>query len=129
MKSLLTELDLRRLAHGARVVVDRDTLVTPSARDYALQAGIELCEAPRASAGQAVLSVAKPSAKLSSKTTCCSACAAGGSCAAGTCASGTGASGSAAACGGVAPSMPALGEGDWLVQVRDGKVTARRIAP
>ncbi|MSR45551.1 MAG: hypothetical protein EXS13_00525 [Planctomycetes bacterium] len=116
MKSLLTELDLRRLAHGARVVVDRDTLVTPSARDYALQAGIELCEASRASAGQA--------AKSAAKTTCCSACAAGGSGGAGTCASGSG-----AACGGAAPSTPALGEGDWLVQVRDGKVTARQIAP
>jgi len=80
VKRLVTEADVRRMARGARIVVDRETLVTPAARDAALLSGIEIVEAAAAP---------KP------------------------------------ACGGA--ELPKLGEGDWLVQVRDGRVTARRV--
>lgn len=82
MKRLVTESDVRRMARGARIVVDRDTLVTPAARDFALLAGIEVVESACA---------VKPAA------------------------------------GGGGAELPKLGEGDWLVQVRDGRVTARRV--
>ncbi len=98
MKRLVTEADLRRLARGSRLVVDRDTLVTPAARDYALWAGIELAPAAGGAAP--------------SKACDCSGCAT---------------SGGANCCGEVA--LPRLGEGDWLVAVRGGSVTVRRISP
>lgn len=83
MKRLVTEADVRRMARGARLVVERDMIVTPAARDCALLAGIEVVESACAT---------KP---------------AGG-------------------CGGA--ELPKLGDGDWLVQVRDGRVTTRRVS-
>lgn len=104
MKRLITEDDVRRLERGARVVVDRDTLITPAARDHALLMGIEVAEASRVGAGRA------------SAAACCDSCAVGGTCSA-----------SCGAAGGVA--IAPLAEGDWLVQVRGGRASVRRIGP
>ena len=103
MKRLVTEAELRKLPRGARVTIDRDTLVTPAARDYALWSGVLLVDA---------------NAPPAAKACCCAGCAAtGSSCGA-----------SPAACGG-GVALPKLGEGDWLVEVRGGALTVRRIAP
>ncbi len=83
MKRLVTEADVRRMARGTRLVVERDMIVTPAARDVALVAGIEVIESACAT---------KPAGGVR-----------GGA------------------------ELPKLGEGDWLVQVRDGRVTARRV--
>lgn len=103
MKRLITEAELRKLPRGARVTVDRDTLVTPAARDYALWSGVELVEA---------------GAPAPAKPCCCAGCeASGGSCGA-----------SPSACGG-GVALPKLSEGDWLVEVRGSAVTVRRVGP
>ena len=93
MKRLVTEADLRRLQPGARVAVDRDTLITPSARDYALQFGIEFAAAAAATAP---------------RSTCCAACSSG------------------SPCGGPACTPQ---DGDWFVEVRNGRAQWRRISP
>jgi len=111
MKRLITEADLRRLDRGARVVVERGTLVTPAARDYALVMGVELVDASPWPARP----VAAP-AGTGGAAACCGSCAQGGPCA------GCGANGGGGA-------SVTLGDGDWLVQVRGGKASARRVVP
>ncbi len=106
MKRLVTEADLRRLARGAKVVVDRDTLVTPAARDYALFAGIDLAE-PAAGARRSVASDV-----VATSGTSKGSCGCGGGC---------------GSSGPIAGVTPPLADGDYLVQVRGGKVTVRRI--
>ncbi len=105
MKRLITEAELRRLGRGVRLVVERGTLVTPAARDYALVMGIELAEA------------SPLPARSRAATPCCDGCAHGGPC------SGCGPG------GGVSGATVSLGDGDWLVHVRGGKASARRVEP
>lgn len=44
MKRLVTERDVARLAPGSRLEMDRDTLITPAARDLAFVRQIEIVE-------------------------------------------------------------------------------------
>jgi len=97
-KRLITERDVERLAAGGRLRVDRETLVTPAARDLAFARGIDL--APDAAAHD----------EAAPGRCGCSGCKGGGPC----------------ACAG---PWPALADGDYLLEVRDGRVRARRIAP
>ncbi len=95
-RRLITERDVARLAAGAKILLDRDTIVTPAARDLAFARGIEVVEAaapraisPLASAPPAAASAATPDVP------------AGG--------------------------WPKLADGDYLLEVRDGRVRARRV--
>lgn len=92
-KKLITERDVARLQAGGSLEVDRDTLVTPSARDLAFVRGITLVGPASTSA---------PSGRI-----CCEGCSAGKPCA--------------------AARWPALADGDWLLEVRAGRVRARRV--
>jgi hypothetical protein len=105
MKRLITEAELRRLGRGARVAVERGTLVTPAARDYALVMGIELAEASP---------VPAPGLASAAASGCCESCKS---------------SRAGSGCGAIPIASLALGEGDWLVEVRRGQAVARRIAP
>ena len=92
-KRLITERDVARIAAGGTLELDRDTLITPSARDLAFVRGIALVDpaAPAAATG----------------TFCCESCSSGRPCA--------------------SARWPALADGDWLLEVREGRVRARRI--
>jgi hypothetical protein len=94
-RRLITERDVARLAAGSRIELERDTLITPAARDLAFVRGIKIGE-PAARAGAAIPG-----------KSCCPGCAAGRPCA--------------------AAKWPALADGEWLLEVRGGKVRARRI--
>jgi hypothetical protein len=92
-RKLITERDVARLQAGGTLEIDRDTLVTPAARDLAFVRGIAL--------------VSPASALAASGRICCAGCSSGKPCA--------------------AARWPALADGDWLLEVRGGKVRARRI--
>jgi hypothetical protein len=100
-KKLITERDVARLAAGSRLDADRDTLITPAARDLAFVRAIEIISA-------AAPAPAK-SANSASRSACCSECAAGRPC--------------------CSAKWPPLADGDWLLEVRAGAVRARRIEP
>jgi len=92
-KKLITERDVTRLQAGGTLEVDRDTLITPAARDLAFVRGIALVDPARAPAAAGRI--------------CCEGCSAGKPCA--------------------AARWPALADGDWLLEVRGGRVRARRV--
>jgi len=92
-KKLITERDVTRLQAGGTLEIDRDTLITPAARDLAFVRGIALVDPARAPAASGRI--------------CCEGCSAGKPCA--------------------AARWPALADGDWLLEVRGGRVRARRV--
>ncbi len=94
-KKLITERDVTRLQAGGTLEIDRDTLITPAARDLAFVRGIALVDPAPAPAPAA------------SGRICCEGCSAGKPCA--------------------AARWPALADGDWLLEVRGGRVRARRV--
>jgi hypothetical protein len=64
-KKLITERDVARLSAGSRLESDRDTLITPAARDLAFVRGIE------------IISAAAPAGP---RAACCAECSAGRPC-------------------------------------------------
>jgi hypothetical protein len=104
MKRLITERDVQRIAAGGKLLLDRDTIVTPAARGHAITRGIELVGEARATGA------APPKAEAAANTCGCHGCRFGAAC----------------DCSGPWPKLP---DGDYLLEVRDGRVRARRIAP
>ena len=104
MKNLITDRDLSSGAVGRRIVLDGNTLITPSARDRAARMGIEVVE----QAGEAWHAVAPAVA---------AACARCGN-AACTCA---GAGTQLVAGGGHAATLGGLPDGLYLVRVVAGR--------
>ena len=102
MKRLITERDVQQMPPGSKLELGRDTIVTPSARDLAFARRIELVEAGAAAAA--------PPAK--SSPCGCEGCKAGNSCDCGRAAEGP---------------WPKLEDGDYLLEVRSGRVRLRRV--
>jgi len=110
-KRLITERDVQQLPLGGKLAVDRDTIVTPAARDLCFARGIEI--APAGSASSTIASGASSTSGATrsgaSAASCgCNGCKSGGAC----------------ACEG---PWPKLADGEYLLEVRDGRVRARRI--
>jgi len=90
-KRLITEQDVARLEAGSRLVVDRDTIVTPAARDLAYARGIDLAPADGPAAKREQAEQARNVAPLTGP-------------------------------------WPTLPDGDYLLEVRNGRVRARRVS-
>jgi hypothetical protein len=99
VKRLITERDVQQMAPGSRLELGRDTIVTPAARDLAFARRIELVEAGAAAS--------TPDEKCG-----CSGCKAGKPCDCSRSAEGP---------------WPRLADGDYLIEVRGGRVRVRRV--
>ena len=102
MKRLITERDVAQRSAGTEIALDRDTVVTPAARDLAFIRGIRFVES------------GAPARPVAAK---CPGCSGGsGPC---TCPPG-------ARC---ASDVTKLADGDYLLEIRGGKPHIRRIGP
>ena len=102
MKKLITDRDVLDGAVSGRIVLDGNTLITPSARDRAMAQGIRIVEAGAAESA--------PSACARCGGAACS-CAGGGL--------------SLATCGQNAATLDALADGLYLVRVSGGQVVSK----
>ena len=111
MKRLITDRDILTGAVSGRIVLDENTLITPSARDRAAKLGLEVVEA-----GAGWHAIAPTAAAAS-----CSRCGSAG-CGGGCASCGTGVA--LQATGGHAAELGALADGLYLVRVAGGKAAS-----
>lgn len=112
-KRLITDRDVQEGRCGRRIVLDGETLITPSARDRAQRLGIEVVEAGRTSRDAQGGTACGGAACANCGTAGCSGCAKAEGPRAGA-AAGT-ASGSHAA------RLGQLADGLWLVRIEGGR--------